>query len=99
VEVPFLFGTTRAAAGLVGEGPDIAPLTRMMIATWSAFAHTGNPNNPTLPDWPRYEAQGRTTMLLDIESRAERDPGSRTRAALEAIPPFQYSTPINFSRR
>lgn len=98
VEVPFVFGTARAAAGLVGEGPDIVPLTRMMIATWSAFAHTGNPDNPAIPAWPRYEARDRDTMVLKVESRVERDPGAAIRAALEAVPAFQYNMPINFSR-
>ena len=57
LEVPFVFGTALAAEKLVGAGPDIAPLTRMMIATWSAFAHNGDPTNPLIPSWPRYAAE------------------------------------------
>jgi para-nitrobenzyl esterase len=98
LEVPFVFGTTSAAVGLVGTGRDIAPLTAMMIATWSAFAHTGDPNNSTVPLWPRYEANGRFTMLLDIASHVESDPGGRARASLERRPFFEYKMPQNYAR-
>jgi para-nitrobenzyl esterase len=98
VEVPFVFGTGRAASGLLGTGPEIEPLTRTMIATWSAFARTGDPNNSTIPQWPRYEAGSRATMMLDVASRVESNPGGATRAALDGLPYFEYSMPINFAR-
>ena len=97
-EVPFVFGTAKAAAGLVGTGADIAPLTRQMMATWAAFAHTGDPNNPLLPHWPRYDHERRTTMLLDRDSRVASNPGGEARAALAALPYYEYSVPLNFAR-
>jgi para-nitrobenzyl esterase len=98
VELPFLFGTTDAASGLVGGGPDLEPLTRMMIETWSAFAHTGDPNNGTLPFWPRFGADDGHAMLLDVECRVAPLPGAAARAALSALPVFEYSMPQNFAR-
>ncbi|HEX3574010.1 MAG TPA: carboxylesterase family protein [Rhodopila sp.] len=95
-EVPFVFGTAPAAAGLVGAGSDIAPLTRMMVAAWSAFAHTGNPSNPHLPAWPRYEAKKRSTMLLSRESRVSGNPDGIRREALADLAPFEYSMPVNY---
>ncbi len=97
-EVPFVFGTAPAAAALVGTGPDIEPLTRMMVATWSAFARTGDPANPDLPDWPRYEAAGRSTMLLSLESTVSGNPGGKRREALADLPPYEYSMPVNYPR-
>jgi para-nitrobenzyl esterase len=97
-EVPFVFGTAPAAAGLVGTGADIEPLTKMMIATWSAFAHTGNPNNPALPLWPKYDARTRSTMMLDLNSHVASDPGGVARASLDPLPPFEYSIPVNYPR-
>lgn len=98
LEVPFVFGTAPAAEALVGNGADIAPLTQMMVATWSAFAHTGNPANPHLPAWPRYEGGQRGTMLLSRESRVASNPDGERREALNALPPFEYSMPVNYTR-
>jgi para-nitrobenzyl esterase len=98
LEVPFLFGNAAAGATLVGTGPDIAPLTKMMIATWSAFAYTGDPNNSSLPRWPRYDAKDRFTMVLDTASRVERDPGGQARAVLDPLPVFEYNMPQNYAK-
>jgi para-nitrobenzyl esterase len=97
-EVPFVFGTAATASGLIGTGADIAPLTHQMMTTWAAFAHTGNPNNATLPHWPRFDATSHETMLLDRHSRLAQNPGDAERAALEALPFYEYSTGFNFIR-
>ncbi|MCC7043896.1 MAG: carboxylesterase/lipase family protein [Acidobacteria bacterium] len=89
-ELPFIFGTTEAAIGRVGQSPDHAPLTQMMIATWSSFARTGSPGNPLLPEWPRYDGHTRLTMKLDVTSTIERDPGGRARDLLDALPFHEY---------
>ncbi len=97
IELPFLFGTPHEAVDVTGpSSPDHAALTKMMIATWSAFAHTGDPNNPTVPEWPRYGGD-RATMLLDVRSAVERDPGSEARAALDHLPFYEYRMPMNYA--
>jgi para-nitrobenzyl esterase len=96
VEVPFVFGTTAAAAGLVGDGEDLEPLTRTVMAAWVAFARTGDPNHPGLPSWPRYDGTVRPTMLLDLESSVAADPGGAPRSALDDLPPFEYSRPVSY---
>lgn len=96
-EVPFVFGTASTAEALLGTGPDIAPLTHMMVAAWSAFAHTGNPSNPHMPAWPRYEATKRSTMLLSRKSTVASNPGGARRDALSALPIFEYSMPVNYT--
>jgi para-nitrobenzyl esterase len=40
LEVPFIFGTTDAAAALVGTGPDVATMTRATMGAWVAFARS-----------------------------------------------------------
>jgi len=95
-EVPFVFGTAPIAEALLGTGPDIAPLTQMMVATWSAFARTGSPTNPHVLNWPRYEAANRNTMLLSRESTVASNQGGERREALSAVPLFEYSMPVNY---
>ncbi len=97
-EVPFVFGTAPAAQALLGSGQDIAPLTQMMVATWSAFARTGNPANLHLPAWPRYEASGRATMMLSRESKIASNPDGSRREALAGLPAYEYSVPVNYSQ-
>ena len=89
-EIPFIFGTTAAARGCIGDGADLPRMTRLMMATWGAFARSGNPSTPALPDWPEYEAEGRRTMILDLEPGVARDPGGIARSALDDLPHFGY---------
>ncbi len=97
VEVPFVFGTTRAAAGLLGGGADLAGLTATIMGAWSAFAHSGEPGTSRLPAWPAYTAGARETMLLDVQGTVARDPGGEQRRVLEELPFFEYSMPQSFT--
>jgi para-nitrobenzyl esterase len=89
-ELPFIFGTTDAAEGRVGRSIDHASLTQMMITTWSSFARTGNPGNPLLPEWPRYDGRARLTMKLNVTSEVARDPGGTARNLLDGLPFHEY---------
>jgi para-nitrobenzyl esterase len=89
-EVPFVFGTTRQAAGLVGTGADLPQMTRRVMGAWAAFAHTGDPNSGDLPRWPRFAAPEKLAMLLDDQSHVESDPGGERRRLFEGLPYFEY---------
>ncbi len=53
------------------------PAVRRLAEQWSntviAFARTGNPNGAGLPEWPRYSADDRRSMILDANPRVEPD--------------------------
>jgi para-nitrobenzyl esterase len=73
-----IWGTPHAtdvglAFGNVGAGPGIAAASRNLMATNVAFAKTGNPNNPNIPEWKPYEAMQRATMTFDAECRLVND--------------------------
>ena len=53
------------------EGRRMADL---LASAWVAFARTGNPNNPELPEWPAYDPATRPTMVFDVDTRVEEDP-------------------------
>ena len=98
LEVPFVFGTTQAATALLGTGPELTGLTTMMIATWSAFARSGNPGGTHLPHWPAYTDRERQTMMLSTQSQVVADPGGAARRSLDALPPFEYSMPVDYPK-
>jgi para-nitrobenzyl esterase len=52
---------------------------------WLAFARTGDPNHPDLPDWPTYHTERRATMELDAECAVLDDPDSEDRALWEGV--------------
>ncbi|WP_417209701.1 carboxylesterase/lipase family protein [Antarctobacter sp.] len=90
-EVPFIFGTADRAAAHVGEGPDIAPMTGMMMATWAAFARSGTPANPLLPEWRPFAHPDRPVMALQPHPRLLSAPGAIARAALNDVPRYEYA--------
>jgi para-nitrobenzyl esterase len=58
-----------------------------LSATWVAFASTGKPNNPLIPDWPGYEAKRRATMVFDTDMRVVDDyRGDFVRMIADAAP-------------
>jgi para-nitrobenzyl esterase len=83
LEIPFVFANVDKAAVLVGAGEGPAALERQMSDAWLAFARTGNPNTAGLPEWPRYDAARRATMVFDTTSRVVDDPDRAIREALE----------------
>ncbi|MBV9951316.1 MAG: carboxylesterase/lipase family protein [Acidimicrobiia bacterium] len=84
LEIPFVWDNldARGAAMFVGEVDDgLRALATQMADAWVAFATSGVPAAPGLPEWPRYDADRRATMrfdvgaveVLDDPGRAERE--------------------------
>ncbi len=67
-ELRFVFGTVGPAAT-----PQQRQLSEVMMRAWTAFAATGDPNRPGLPDWPRAEAVGDPYLDLGAVQRGGRD--------------------------
>lgn len=75
LEVPFTFDQVDndMARGFVGDDPP-RDLVANTHEAWVRFASDGNPNHAGLPDWPRWDAETRPTMLLDAECRLANRP-------------------------
>lgn len=67
-EIPYVFGTLDALK--VGDDADRA-LSEQMIAYWSNFARTGNPNGEGLVQWPIYDEH--TDVHLDFDVEVKQD--------------------------
>ncbi len=63
-----------------------------MSESFVALARTGNPNNPTVPAWPKYELDRRATMVFDAQVRVVDDPRGEERRLFAAVPYIQPGT-------
>jgi para-nitrobenzyl esterase len=70
---------------MVGGGPEPQLVADQMSAAWIAFARTGNPNTPALPQWPPYEMKDRATMVFDTRSTLVKDFREGERSVLAGI--------------
>ena len=93
LELPFVFDHVDDAPYMVGSGADRYALADRMSAAWAAFARTGNPNHPGLPEWKPFTAAERATMVFDRDCRLVSDPYGDERRTLAAIRDSQREQP------
>jgi para-nitrobenzyl esterase len=82
IEVPFAFDNVKISASLTGGGAEAMALADKVSSAWIAFAHTGDPNTPKLPHWPKFNARDRPTMVFNNVSKVENDPIREQRLAM-----------------
>jgi para-nitrobenzyl esterase len=74
IELPFMFGTLDAWADapmvVGGDAAQMAALSATLRAHWGCFVRDGAPG----PSWPRYDENGRLTMLFGDVCGAVGDP-------------------------
>ena len=86
LDLAFVFDNVAKSAAIVGTGPEPQKLADQMSATWLAFAHAGNPNNPAIPTWPAFDAKTRATMVFNVESKVVNDFRGNERTLLDGLP-------------
>jgi para-nitrobenzyl esterase len=74
LEIPFVFDNVDAAKSMTGSGKDRYELAKRMSNAWVAFARTGDPNHPGLPQWAPYDNTRRATMIFNNECKLVDDP-------------------------
>jgi len=53
--------------------------------SWVAFARTGNPNHPGMPNWPEFDNTRRAIMILNDECKAVDDPYGAEQRMLHSL--------------
>jgi len=72
-DINYVFGQLDAREGAKWR-PEDRKLSSEMVAYWTNFARTGNPNGDGLPNWPTYNAAGNwQVMHLNATSEAKPD--------------------------
>jgi para-nitrobenzyl esterase len=85
IELPFVFGTAGRAELFVGSGPAARALEERTMDAWLAFAKSGDPSHPGLPEWPDYDADRRATLVLGERCALERGPMDEERRAWDGL--------------
>ena len=88
LDIPFIWGTHAAGnmKRFCGEGAVVRELSERMMDTYLSFARTGDPENESLPAWPRYDARERATMHLGEKCYVERAPLEEERQLWASLP-------------
>jgi para-nitrobenzyl esterase len=73
IEIPFAFHNLEASR-LTANAPTAPALADKVSDAWLAFARSGDPNTPGLPNWPAFDATRRPTMVFDNASLVANDP-------------------------
>jgi len=81
IEIPFAFDNSKTNR-MTKDSPDAPALADKVSSAWIAFARTGNPNTPKLPQWPAFHPQDRPTMVFNNQSKIENDPLREQRMAM-----------------
>ncbi|HVB86349.1 MAG TPA: carboxylesterase/lipase family protein [Candidatus Dormibacteraeota bacterium] len=89
LEIPFVFDNVDLATAMTGAGQDRYPLEDKISGAWVAFARTGNPSHPLLPNWPAFNTKERATMILNNECDVVDDPHGTERRALLSVQKFR----------
>ncbi|HEX7038372.1 MAG TPA: carboxylesterase/lipase family protein [Pseudomonadales bacterium] len=84
LEIPFVFANVDKAVALTGDSKAARRLEHAMASSWIAFARTGNPENDAVPEWPRYDAERRATLVFGDEPHVVDDPKGAIRELLTA---------------
>lgn len=66
-DIPYVFRNTEAVPTMQEEVT--AALQEQMFRSVIAFARTGNPNNPTIPEWPACTPEKESVMVFDNTCR------------------------------
>jgi para-nitrobenzyl esterase len=86
IELPFVLKTFDSPTRhqIVGPNPPME-LSDMMQDAWIAFACSGDPNHKGIPEWLKYDAERRATMIFNTSSKVEDDPEKDVRLFYKGI--------------
>ena len=83
IDICFWFKNTDLMLSHTGGGKRPRDLSDKMSEALLAFMRTGNPNCPSLPEWPAYTPEQGATMIFNDVCEVKNDPDREARALLQ----------------
>jgi len=81
LDIGMVFDNVAKSESMSGPpGPEAQAIADQMSESWLAFARTGVPSHPGLPDWPAYTSQRRSMMVFRSDPGVEVDIRAMERA-------------------
>ncbi len=74
MEIPFMMYSFDKARAFVGPGDAPKRMADQIAGAWVAFARSGSPNGPGLPQWDAYARSSRPIMMLEDTCHQEMNP-------------------------
>jgi len=84
VDMALWFDNADRAGLLAGQGAEAAAIAALLSGSLAAFARTGSPQTPVLPEWAAYSPDSRACMVFDITPCAVNDLAGDVRRFWEA---------------
>jgi para-nitrobenzyl esterase len=92
MDIPLVFDNIAQPGSRTGTSDEAQRAADTMSSALIAFARTGNPNDPKVPEWRPYTLADRATMVFDAESKLENDPRGAERRLFAKVPYIQRGT-------
>ncbi|MFL6619136.1 MAG: carboxylesterase/lipase family protein [Povalibacter sp.] len=92
MDIPLVFDNIEQPESLTGNSPEAQKTADQMSEAFLAFARSGNPNHPGIPQWRPYELATRATMVFDANSELQNDPRGEERKLFARVPYIQRGT-------
>lgn len=92
MDIPLVFDNIAQPRSLTGTSAAAQKAADQMSDAFIAFARSGNPNHPGMPQWRPYELATRATMVVDAQSELVNDPRGGERKLFAQVPYIQRGT-------
>ena len=92
IDIPLAFNNVQVPYVYMADTPQAHQMADLMSDAFIAFARTGSPQTPALPEWKGYTMEHRETMVMDLKPELVNDPRGAERKLFEAVPFIQQGT-------
>ncbi len=92
IDIPLVFRNTAVPYVYMKDTPEARKMADLFSDAFIAFARTGSPQTPALPEWKPYSLDNRETMVMNVTPQLVNDPRGEERELFAKVPFIQSGT-------